>query len=190
MNYSRYFNKSNGFEFVDLDSRNVRNYMVNEIKLDISLNRLYISKRLNITGKNIYPDLLIEAASSLTEVELTNRISVFFNKTELTKNLIEKKVPKNAARIFAEGEFNRFYIRAVCLESVSQGNESVEIYRGRQSSFARPESELKIDKHLNANDLLEDLRTNIGKPPRILPEINSGLTIKLIGVKTLKEIVI
>jgi len=165
------------FNFLDLND-NIRKHMINEIELDISKNKLFISDRLTEEGKMKFPSLLSETVQSSSEAELTLKISNLIKETEIV-NGKESKVPKNAASLLAQGEFNRFYIRAICLEALKKGGKNVEIYRGRQSSWARPESELKIGNQLNANDLLEDLRTNIGTTPKILPEVNSGLTVKL-----------
>jgi len=166
------------FNFLNLTD-SVRELMNNEIELDISKNRLFISNRLNVDGKVKYSSILIESVKESSKVELAMKISNFLNEKEIV-NGKEKIVPKHAASLLSQGEFNRFYIRAVCLEALKNGDEYVEIYRGRQSSWARQESELKIGKHLNVNELLEDLRTNIGRTPKSLPEVNSGLTVKLI----------
>lgn len=187
MNNYRYLNKSKGFEFVDLDSENIREHMVSEIKLDISKGRLNFSKRFNQVGKIEYPDLLIETTRYSNEEELAKAIKYFFNSTEMRNGKVNK-VPKSAAKIFAEGEFNRFYIRAVCLEAISNGDENVEIYRGRASKEERPQSNSKIGQTVNAKKLLEDLRINIGASPLILPEVNSGLTVKLLGSKNPQRI--
>ena len=62
---------------------------------------------------------------------------------------------------------------------ICQNQDEIEIYRGRESSLRRTESEMLIGTNLNAVDLLEDLRNSIGITPKLFPEINSGLTVKL-----------
>ncbi|MGX5683401.1 hypothetical protein ACWKWW_02475 [Chryseobacterium cucumeris] len=110
--------------------------------------------------------------------EILLKFPNFFNETEI-KNGKQSKVPKNASTLLCQSEFNRYYIRGLCLKALKDKIESVEIYRGRQSSFVRPESEVQIGKKLDPLELLEDLRNSIGKQPKLFPEINSGLTIKI-----------
>lgn len=91
-----------------------------------------------------------------------------------------KKNPSNASTLLSQNEFNRFYIRAICLEAIEKNDEKVEIYRARESSWSRSESEALIGRIVDANELLADLRENIGKTPKLLPVFNSGLSVKLI----------
>jgi hypothetical protein len=64
------------------------------------------------------------------------------------------------------------------LKSIENNIETVEIYRARESSWSRPESEMKIGTKINAIELLNDLRGSVGEEPKILPEVNSGLSVK------------
>ena len=49
------------------------------------------------------------------------------------------KVPYTAAKTLAEGEFNRFYIRAVCRHVLESGGAEVEIYRAKRVEQPRPD---------------------------------------------------
>jgi len=166
------------FKFIDLNN-SVRNKMQKEINLDNSNNCLYLSKRFTKEGETKYLKLLLEAAIAGTEKTLTNSIEPFIELQEIINGKI-KKTPLNAASLFCQGEFNRFYIRAICLESIELNNEFVEVYRARESSRSRPESEKMIGTKINARELLNDLRKNIGINPKLLPEVNSGLSVKII----------
>jgi len=167
------------FTFLNLDEK-TRNLMLNEINSDISSNKLYLSNRLNQNGKDKYSNYLIESVKNGNEETFTNLLvqGNNFNETELIQGK-SKKVPSNAATLLCQSEFNRYYIRAICLRALNQDQNEIEIYRGRESSWARPESELLIGTSLNATDLLEDLRNSIGISPKLFPEINSGLTVKI-----------
>ncbi|MFS4428571.1 hypothetical protein [Chryseobacterium sp. S90] len=167
------------FNFLNLDSE-VRNFMLDEINLDVERDVFFLSERLNEYGKSVYEDFLIKSVKEGDEegFEALLEFPKFFNGTEI-KNSKQSKVPKNASTLICQSEFNRYYIRGVCLKAIKDGVESVEIYRGRQSSFVRPESELQIGKKLDPRELLEDLRNSIGKQPKLFPEINSGLTIMI-----------
>lgn len=171
-------NMSN-FIFLDLDSE-TRSLMQSEVNEDIQKERLFISERLNELGRELYPDFLKSAIKSGDEVifkELLESGS-HFNTSDfrLGKPI---KMASNASQLLAQSEFNRFYIRAICLKAIEHGIENVEIYRARESSWARPESEARIGITLNAKSLLEDLRDSIGEEPKYLPDINSGLSVKL-----------
>jgi hypothetical protein len=167
------------FNFVNLD-QNVRSLMLAEIDDDIQADRLYISERLNESGKKLYRSFLIDAVTNSDEeaFERLFDLATHFNPTYVRqgKNV---KMPSNAATLLCQSEFNRYYIRAVCRHAVANNITEVEIYRGRESSWSRSESEMKIGQKILAQDLLDDLRTSIGIEPSLLPEINSGLSVKI-----------
>ena len=167
------------FNFLNLTD-DVRNFMIEEINSDIEKGVLYISSRLNEVGKEKFPTFLINAAKSGNDVNLQQDLqsSIYFNPTYLRQGK-PVKMPSNSADLLAQGEFNRFYIRGICRKAVADGIETVEIYRARHSSWSRPESEIKIGRRISAKDLLEDLRKSVGEQPQILPEVNSGLSVKL-----------
>jgi hypothetical protein len=150
---------------VDLDER-VRRYMVEEAESDMSDGTLYLSPRLSEVGQSLYYEILEEALLNgddvtfatdlrkrgcIAEVEISHRKGVAYR----------KNVPKNAPEILAEGEFNRFYLRAICRVAMEESC-SVEAYRARASSVPRPESEQLIGREFRPHDLLQDLRQNPG----------------------------
>ena len=89
----------------------------------------------------------------------------------------------HAAQQLAEGEFNRYYLRGLCMRAKAANVSSLVIYRGKQVNQPRPESEAKIGTSINVDTLLSALRTNdfvtiedaIGVPGGP----NSGLTARL-----------
>jgi hypothetical protein len=86
----------------------------------------------------------------------------------------------DAADMLAEGEFNRFYIRALCRRAIEDDIEVVIVHRAKVVENPRPESELKIGREIPARALLEDLRTNIGGLTKFgIPEPGSGLSVRL-----------
>jgi hypothetical protein len=167
------------FNFINLDN-NTRNLMLEEINSDIEKGVLYFSDRLNNLGKEKYQQYLIDSVTSHDEEELEKMLDLntHFNATYLRQGN-PVKMPINASTLLSQSEFNRFFIRAICLRAINDGVEEVEIYRARESSWSRPESEAKIGTFLSAKELLEDLRNSIGIEPKLFPEINSGLCIKL-----------
>lgn len=167
------------FNFLNL-SESVRQKMLSEVDSDFAAGNLYISSRLNSQGCESYLAYLKESIQNGSEETLESLIKQndCLNKIEV-HNGVTKKVPKNAAQLIAQSEFNRFYIRAVCLEAIEKGITDVEVYRARESSWARPESEALLGCKVNAADLLTDLRASIGASPQLLPDINSGLSVKI-----------
>src|SRR5438105_14706783 len=114
--------------YEDLDGH-VRQCMLEELRMDIEKNRLYLSPRLSERGRQDYPGLLTEAiryqGDAWLESELRRKHRL--NRTEecLTADGTAKTVamPEAAAEAVAEGEFNRYYARGVCRAVVESGQQ-------------------------------------------------------------------
>jgi len=94
----------------------------------------------------------------------------------------EVRVPYTAAETLAEGEFNRFYIRGLCLRALAEGIAKVVVYRAKSVSDPRPESLRLIGRPVDAEALLNDLRIHSGEeePAMKVPGgPNSGLSVQL-----------
>lgn len=174
-----------GLDYLSLD-QDTRASMATEVGLDNSNTSLYVSPRLNPQGVLEWPELLLAAVNSGTDDTLaTEIISRGLLKTheESQRNGTPyiKKVPVTAATTLAEGEFNRFYLRGVAVRGLVESRE-IEIYRGRESSNPRAESQALVGKRLSAGELLDDLRSHIGVDGalKLPPGPNSGLTGKLV----------
>ena len=173
------------FNFKDLD-QNTRELMDDEVDYDIQNGRLYIGKRLNDFGKSNYPKLLKKAIKDGNEYSLANDLKnhncIKIKEERNTKNGITLvNVASNANETLAEGEFNRFYIRALCLKVMKDNAGVLEIYRAKPVSNPRPESQIKIGETVNPEKLLNDLRANIGINTILgLPQgPNSGLSVRI-----------
>jgi len=171
-----------------------RQLMVEELNLDISLNKLYQGKRLTPYGLQDWPLALrtaFEAGSDLTLEVWLSQPGRLETTEQYTRNGItrSKAVPVTAARTFAEGEFNRFYIRGVCrqamnLKNAGVGAGMVTVYRARYSENPRPESIALDGTQIDANSLLLDLRENasvdgINTALGLPPGPNSGMSVRL-----------
>jgi len=174
-----------GIFYKNLDQR-TRDFMLKELELDISSKKLYISPRLNSIGRAKWVELLKEAIQKNNDDWLANQLRVkgymkSYETRRTSKGIIEVRVPSSAPETLAEGEFNRFYARGLCLRAISEGISEVVVYRGKQVQRPRPESQLMIGKKINAKALLDDLRKSQGVEPAlgIPPGPNSGLTICL-----------
>lgn len=168
----------------DFDFRNltaeIRECMIREIEQDIADDVLVKSKRFTEVGSTGYPPLLRSAASEYNEAWLAKSLTGSFNATEVSAGKV-KTVRHDAHILFAQCEFNRFYCRAICLYAVSNLGYGVRIYRARQSTNPRPQSETKIGKMLEAAVILNDLRSHLATDVEFgLPEIASGLSLELV----------
>lgn len=175
-----------GLDYKNLNEQ-TRKLMLAEIERDIAANTLFLSDNVNPQGRIDYPNLIQNAAISGSDVTLATDISSRLNPHEKPRRLKSGKLSKppvmrsNAHEMLAEGEFNRFYIRAICLRAIEDGISEVVVYRAKSVQHARSESERKIGQLVSAEALLRDLRehpgidTALGLPPGP----NSGLSIQL-----------
>lgn len=165
-------------------TQSVRDKMIDEINLDINYSSLYMSDRLTEKGKQRWSDLLKIAAKRHDDSWLTNELKKnrLLRQTEdridKTGKLNTVKVPSNAAKLLSQGEFNRFYMRAVCLEALERGVPRLTIYRARASSRPRAESEARINTEIEAQELLKQLRKEFSFLESDFPVgPNSGLSV-------------
>lgn len=172
-----------GFNFEELDDE-IRKLMLEEIELDIQNKKLFLSPRLNHHGQSEYPALLKKAVGDGNEEKLANNLNVenYWEEKEprRTKNGVKYyNIPYNANSVLAEGEFNRFYIRAICIKAIADDLQ-IEIYRAKEVQNPRSESGRIIGQTRDPNELLNDLRENIGLNTvlRLPPGPNSGLSIR------------
>jgi hypothetical protein len=170
----------------NLDAR-VRDLMLAEIALDVERRSLYLSRRFTPAGEGDYPLILKDVVLSGGDADLAMKLRLHgcFAETETRQlksgKISVAKVPVTAPETFAEGEFNRFYLRAVCRVAIDDGFNEVVVYRARRSENPRPESEALIGKRLDAKELLDDLRRSTGVDTclGLPPGPNSGLSAKL-----------
>lgn len=168
-----------------LDDR-TRKLMMNEMDADHVAGKLYLSTRLNPLGHANYGALLKQAAQAHDDVWLAGTLRNGHMATHETRRtpsggLTNAKVPVTAPDTLAEGEFNRFYIRALCRRALADGVPHLVVYRAKQVEKPRTESEMRIGQTVDPQALLADLRTNtfvdtvLGLPPGP----NSGLSVTL-----------
>jgi hypothetical protein len=171
---------------VNLDDK-TRRFMLEEVEHDIASDQLYISPRLNPQGRAAYPNLLKEAIESQDDSWLAQqlRFGGMMNPMEQRRKpkggYTMVRVPVTAPDTLAEGEFNRFYIRALCRRAAEEGKSELEIYRAKAVMQPRSDSQAKLGTKINATALLNDLRISIGVDTALglPPGPNSGLSVKL-----------
>lgn len=175
-----------GLTYRNLDER-TRTLMLAEIEKDAIANTLFLSDNLSPQGRNSYPNLLRNAARIGNDVTLAVEIKSRLNTHEKPRQLKSGGFSKppvmrsNAHEMLAEGEFNRFYIRAICLRAIQDGIAQVIVYRAKQVEHERPESVAKIGQAVSVQALLDDLRAHPGVDTALglPPGPNSGLSVHL-----------
>lgn len=158
--------------------------MLEELQMDLAAQALYISERLNASGKTRYPELLRLAIEMGTDVNLGEKLRGCFNPTYRRRTRsghTNVTMPANAPQMLAEGEFNRYYIRALCRRAIEDGGV-LRIYRAKLVENPRPESQMRIGQNVDSHRLLEDLRQNPGGDTVLgVPGgPNSGISVELI----------
>ena len=160
----------------------VRPYMAQELDHDIKRKCVYLGRRLTVEGKRLWEGLLREALVEHDDAWLVQQLREkrLIKATETTVRG-PRKVPHTAPVTLSEGEFNRFYMRGLCRFAIAGNIESVMVYRARESSSRRPESELMIGNVHPSRAALKDLRESVGTTPSQLgmPQPNSGLSLRL-----------
>lgn len=163
----------------------VRELMVDEIEVDISNERIYVSPRLTDHGVAQYPELLVQAASQADEEWLAGILNsqglIRSHEWRTTRGKrTQVKVPHTAAQTLAEGEFNRYYVRALCRFAIDNEQDFLEVYRAKEVRKPRSSSIALIGKKFSPKELLADLRENrLDTVLGIPPGPNSGLSVKL-----------
>jgi len=97
--------------------------------------------------------------------------------------VVHASVPITAHFTLGEGEFNSYYMRAVCRRAVWEGQDEVEIYRGKQVTRPRPAAEHAVRSRKNPRELLDHMRATNISVEGAFPGPNSGKSIRLIKGK-------
>ncbi len=174
------------FRFENLDET-TRRYMAQELSRDLVHGTLYLSPRLTPEGRAVYPVLLEDALRwygvhwLADALRYSGALAVYEDRQRGGDETSQVRVPVNAAEMLAGDEFNRYYMRGVCLRALAEGNGMVEVYRGRESEEPRAASQAMLGKTLSASALLEDLRVWPDQTPVLgIPTgYNSGLSVRL-----------
>lgn len=175
-----------GLDYKNLDER-TRALMIVEIQQDIDSGTLFLSDNLNQQGRVDYQSLLVAATRVGNDDSLAAELKSRLNSHEKPRRLQSGGFSKppvmrsNAHEMLAEGEFNRFYIRALCQRAIQDLIGELVIYRAKAVQSARSESEAKIGQTIAPDALLNDLLTHKGIDTALglPPGPNSGLSVRL-----------
>ncbi len=115
-----------------------RQLMVDELAQDQANENVYYSPRLSNIGHHDWENLLEAAFRNGTDAMLADslragQLSQYETKGKPNGGTTNARVPVNAPEILAEGEFNRFYIRAVCRCIIQDGGPKSSCTARRKS---------------------------------------------------------
>ena len=172
-------------KYDNLDPATRRNAIA-ELDSDIANGAFHASDRLRPTAIAEYQRLLRDAIRYYDDLWLEehadNLLVDFEPRTTRSGAQTTAKVPEMAARMLAEGDFNRYYMRGVALRAIEEDRQVVEVYRARLSLEPRPESAELEGHRLAAREVLEYLRGQRVDNATVarLARPNSGLSIRLV----------
>lgn len=169
------------FAFQELDAE-VRGLMVGEIEAAVSEGTLYYSKRFTDAGNAGWIGLLREAARNHDEHWLAFQLESILAikgaeaRSKPTGGYTLAHVPNTAEETLADGEFNRYYMCAICRKAIRAGAR-VEVYRAKQGKTTRLESDALVGASYDPAALVSGVRSN---PAHELTRPNSGLSLRTV----------
>jgi hypothetical protein len=172
------------FKFENLDET-TRAAMLEAIDEAERTGNIYYSARFNEAGNRQWLQLLRQAAREHNEhwlayqLEANGLMRDFEGAHKPTGGYTIKHVPHTAAETMAEGQFNRFYILGLCKRGRVEGVSHLVVYRARESTAPRPESQSLVGARLTVDEVEAQLRETKAsfKSPLVKP--NSGLSVRL-----------
>ncbi|HVF39681.1 MAG TPA: hypothetical protein VM939_07250, partial [Gemmatimonadaceae bacterium] len=139
-----------------------RRFALAELDEDFATGAFHASDRLRPEAVGEYKRLLNEAIRYYDDRWLEERTDDLLieeeNRRTRSGGQTTVKLPQMAARMLAEGDFNRYYMRGISLRAIEEDRRIVEVYRARLSLDARPESAQLEGQRLSPEDVLTWLR--------------------------------
>lgn len=164
-------------------SPELRQRMLSELLSDRVNGTPYLGKHLSDLGKAKYFPICEDALARGTPESFARALEPVPGALWIThyikKNGVQSRVSSDAAIRLGGGEFNRYYMRAVCLEAIERECRVV-VYRARAVTSPRFEGPAE-GTVLNPTLVLVDLRNDYDIPSRTgMPHgPNSGLSLRL-----------
>lgn len=163
----------------------LRKLMLDELEHDAQQNALYINPLLNPGSAPAYLQLLLEALEAGTTESFAHALaaaSLLQAQHSYTRQgrEVTARLPDNFAVTLTAGEFNRYYMRAVCRAAMLAGAAAVELYRAKAVATPRHTNDERIGRRIDPQTLLADLRqSNFEQPSQYgLGGPNSGLSVR------------
>ena len=137
-----------------------RRLMEAEFSIDLADGCFSCSPNLTDRACGEYPDLVLHTIrtgdnQSLESELLNGRIA----ETQRVGMHRSRRVNKaHAAQMLSEGTWNNLWCRAQCRQALATGSNTVTVIRAASRRNPRTASERLVGRHLNAGELLKDLR--------------------------------
>jgi hypothetical protein len=169
-----------GFDF-DLTSA-IRDTMVKEITRAHASGNFFYSKKFNSEGEAQAKELLLDAATAYDEhwiafeIEERSLMKSFDPRETAMGEYSLAHVADSASKLYADGQFNRFYMIAVCTAASLQG-KTVSAYQAQEKSDLKNDSAKLIGKIYDAEALKAELRSMKGTLNHELLVPHSGLSV-------------
>jgi hypothetical protein len=163
-----------------------RRYALAELDDDLASGAFHASERLRPTAIADYQRLLRDAIRYYDDLWLEEHVQDLLVEVEPRRTRsgaqTTAKVPQMAARMLAEHDFNRYYMRGVCQRAIAEERQVVEVYRARLSLEPRRESAELEGHRFPARETLEQMRDRPLSDAAIatLGRVNSGLSLRLV----------
>jgi len=163
-----------------------RRYALAEFDQDLASDAFHASERLRPTAIAEYRRLLRDAIryydDRWLEEHASDLLVDFEHRRTRSGGQTTAKLPDMAARMLAEGDFNRYYMRGIAARALQEGRQVLEVYRARLSLEPRSESAALEGRRLSARDVLNYLRGQSSDDPAVasLGRPNSGLSVRLV----------
>jgi len=154
------------FNLKHFDER-TRVLMLEEFDADQALGKVYQSNYQTPAGLAAWPGLLRDALAEHNEAWLTQAASPSaywldrYQRRKPNGGYTWAQVPYTASATLSEGQFVRYYLRALCRRA-QEGGLELQVVRMQQVEVPRPRSQQLIGELVDPTELLEDLRINMG----------------------------
>ena len=163
-----------------------RRFALEELDWDEEHHRAHVPDRVRPEAQKEYLARLRDALRYYDDQWLEDHVDELLVDFETRKTRsggqATARIPTGAARMIAEGDFNRYYMRGVAARAAADGRQVVEVYRARLSLEPRTASSELEGTRITATDLLNELRGLSGEAPTIsrLGKPNSGLSVRMV----------
>ena len=133
-----------------------RRFALDELDDDLKSGAFHASDRLRPTAIQEYQRLLRDAVRYYDDLWLEERANDllvdFESRRTRSGGQTTARLPQMAARMLAESDFNRYYMRGVAQRALDEDRQVVEVYRARLSMEPRPESAEMEGRRLPARE--------------------------------------
>lgn len=148
-----------------LDYLNLNEIVRQSMLAELERGDIYLSPRLNESGKQKWEGLFKDAIQYHTDVWLERELirRNCFLDTEYLKSSMGRTIKRainkaQSARILSEREFNRYYLRGLCALAIEQGRSHLILYQAKSSAVPSEVLRKKVGTPIEVKALLSIMR--------------------------------